>query len=298
MAPLAARCVLGWNERRRKGVDVGLVAVSFDMANHGSRLVDQKANLAWREGNERHAVDMWECYHSALPLIRDVLLPSLPSTLFPSPSTHRLTTHHALGVSLGGHAAWHLALHLAPMRSAAILIGSPDFSALMRQRAEKSRRPAWVAGRGRAWLGGSEDFPAALAADVARWDPAALVLGTGDDRDRDALGPDRVARRLREVLGPCLSGKRVLCLSGAADKLVPYERGKRFLDALKEAVGDEGGWWNREREEERVVFRDVVFEGVGHEVTAEMMGEALKFVWEGLEKEGVDEGAERRGSKM
>lgn len=39
-----------------------MIAVSFDQRNHGSRLVDEVANAAWRQGNERHAIDMFSGY--------------------------------------------------------------------------------------------------------------------------------------------------------------------------------------------------------------------------------------------
>ncbi|GJN67898.1 hypothetical protein PLICBS_001940 [Purpureocillium lilacinum] len=36
----------------------GLIALAFDMPNHGSRLVSEAANAAWAGGNAQHAVDM------------------------------------------------------------------------------------------------------------------------------------------------------------------------------------------------------------------------------------------------
>lgn len=56
MAPIAAQSIHQWNSKRaisRKG----LIAVSFDQRNHGSRLVDKLANEAWRQKNPRHAQD-------------------------------------------------------------------------------------------------------------------------------------------------------------------------------------------------------------------------------------------------
>lgn len=82
MADVAARCVGGWNARLLRdgkgGVDGavdgevgdgvgsggggekrGLIALAYDQRNHGGRVVDEKANGSWREGNEMHAVDMF-----------------------------------------------------------------------------------------------------------------------------------------------------------------------------------------------------------------------------------------------
>lgn len=39
-----------------------LIAVSFDQRNHGARMVDPLANEAWRQGNPRHAQDMFSIF--------------------------------------------------------------------------------------------------------------------------------------------------------------------------------------------------------------------------------------------
>jgi hypothetical protein len=68
MEPIALAALADWNRRRKEGrVDAsqqnkGLIAVSFDQRNHGSREVDKLANEAWRSGNPRHAQDMFSTY--------------------------------------------------------------------------------------------------------------------------------------------------------------------------------------------------------------------------------------------
>lgn len=66
MAPIAARIIRAWNARVVEGhagrPSKGLIAVSFDQRNHGSREVEARANMAWRENNPRHAQDMFSCY--------------------------------------------------------------------------------------------------------------------------------------------------------------------------------------------------------------------------------------------
>ncbi len=63
MQPIASRAISHWNGQRRS--TKGLVAVSFDQRNHGSRLVDAAANEAWRSGNPRHAQDMFSIYRTS-----------------------------------------------------------------------------------------------------------------------------------------------------------------------------------------------------------------------------------------
>lgn len=70
MADIAARCVGAWNSHSHSQIESqsggggggkrrGLIALAYDQRNHGSRLVDERANGSWREGNAMHAVDMF-----------------------------------------------------------------------------------------------------------------------------------------------------------------------------------------------------------------------------------------------
>lgn len=59
-------------------------------------------------------------------------------------------------------------------------------------------------------------------------------------------------------------GKKVLVLAGGADKLVPWEASREFVERL--AVGPSG------------VKEVVVLEGVGHECSGEMLVAAGRFV--------------------
>lgn len=59
MREIAARCVGAWNESTGSEKDSrGLIALAYDQRNHGTRLVHDPANGAWREGNKTHAQDM------------------------------------------------------------------------------------------------------------------------------------------------------------------------------------------------------------------------------------------------
>ena len=70
-----------------------------------------------------------------------------------------------------------------------------------------------------------------------------------------------------------LQGKRILNLAGGADKLVPYKQSEPFLRWLKQAIGPNGWFQNGD-----VVLEDIVFDGVGHEMSPGMMDAASRFI--------------------
>ena len=107
MAPIAASMINEWNTRLGTLQDtrkcLGLIAISFDQRNHGSREVNRFANEAWRAGNEKHAQDMLAIYHGT-SVDTSQLITYTPSYVFPK-SNRTIINHMVLGVSLGGHAA-------------------------------------------------------------------------------------------------------------------------------------------------------------------------------------------------
>ncbi|KAK7517309.1 Alpha/Beta hydrolase protein [Phyllosticta citriasiana] len=257
MSPIAAQAIRAWNSRKS---DQGLIAVSFDQRNHGSRQVDAVSNEAWRNGNPRHAQDMFSIYHGTAT-DTSLLLSYLPAYISLTPNQHLV-----LGISLGGHATWHCILHEPRISTAVSIIGCPDYTALMQQRAEKSKLQTW----GPDFIG-SSDFPQALVEAVRQWDPAGSLMR----RLSNAEAPTPIEKeRLRGHLWANLQGKRLLNLSGGADKLVPYECGQDFLTFLKKAV----------QEDPRLAFEleDLVFDGVGHETTPKMAEIAVNFICDSL----------------
>lgn len=65
MAPVAASTVNVWREEKqklKKEKALGLICVSFDQRNHGSREVNALSNEVWRNGNKTHAQDMFASY--------------------------------------------------------------------------------------------------------------------------------------------------------------------------------------------------------------------------------------------
>lgn len=63
MAGIATACISDWNSKDQQTLSgKGLIAVSFDQRNHGTRLVDPLANEALAQGNPRHALDMFSIF--------------------------------------------------------------------------------------------------------------------------------------------------------------------------------------------------------------------------------------------
>jgi hypothetical protein len=63
MTGIANSTITDWNTRNQdKSSAKGLIAVSFDQRNHGTRTVDPLANESWKKGNPRHAQDMFSIF--------------------------------------------------------------------------------------------------------------------------------------------------------------------------------------------------------------------------------------------
>lgn len=63
MTDIAASTITDWNTKTKDTPTAkGLIAVSFDQRNHGARIVNPLANEAWRQGNPRHAQDMFSIF--------------------------------------------------------------------------------------------------------------------------------------------------------------------------------------------------------------------------------------------
>lgn len=63
MIRFANATITDWNTKNQDNPSAkGLIAVSFDQRNHGSRLIDGLANEAWKKGNPRHAQDMFSIF--------------------------------------------------------------------------------------------------------------------------------------------------------------------------------------------------------------------------------------------
>ncbi|EIT77888.1 hypothetical protein AO1008_01559 [Aspergillus oryzae 100-8] len=290
MTGIATAAITDWNNRIKTSYTndsqsvKGLIAVAFDQRNHGTRLVDPTGNEAWKQGNPRHAQDMFSIFQGTA---RDVslLIDYLPSFVFPQ-SEYKITQNLVLGVSLGGHAAWSCILHEPRITAGVIIIGCPDYVNLMADRARLSKLPAWTSSNppGSQFLG-SEAFPVSLLDTVRKYDPASLFLSYMDMKKsveplRNCTLPEPTEKEkqaLQPLLARCLAGKRILNLSGGIDKLVPYHRGEAFLTWLKQAVSP-NGWFSNGA----VTLEDVIDESAAHEVTPKMVDEAVRFISDAL----------------
>ncbi|KAG0641755.1 Alpha/Beta hydrolase protein [Tuber brumale] len=205
-----------------------LICAAFDSRNHGARVTSPLANGSWKEGNATHAEDLFSLYHGTVEDLRMVVE-------YLGVYLRRPLRHFAVGVSLGGHAAY-LALALPRVEGIVSVIGCPDYRRLIGGRAEKSGVDV------------REVFEdAGLGEIVGRLDPAAIGV---------------------EGLKGVWKGKRLLALSGGADRLVPYACSEPFLAEVKRAVG---------RGELELDVKDIVYEGVKHECTSEMVRELVRW---------------------
>ncbi|KAF8899869.1 hypothetical protein CPB84DRAFT_1093377 [Gymnopilus junonius] len=187
-----------------------LYVITLDHRNHGSRLMEERANKTWEEGNGQHAVDM---YAIQMGTARDLsfLVDFLPMYLFPHAEC-KVDAWGVIGISLGGHSTW-IALSQGPRISVGIpIIGCPDYLALMKHRAQTS---------GIAFTG--PHIPASLLDLIGILDPAS--------KSYSSLGTSN----------PFL-GKKILILSGEEDTLVPWTASKTFVESLEVGLAVTKRW--------------------------------------------------------
>ncbi|KAF1972606.1 alpha/beta-hydrolase [Bimuria novae-zelandiae CBS 107.79] len=270
MTPIAASIISTWNARIASN-RAGLIAVSFDQRNHGSRLVDALHNEAWNKGNPRHAQDMFGCIHGTAQDTSQIM-DHLESYILSSKDSPSITRHFVLGISLGGHAAWHCVLAEPRITAAVVGIGCPDYARLMADRARLSKLPSYTESTppGAGFLG-SRDFPPKLVEAVAKYDPAGLLLpGQFNPAGPDAEVGKAAMDRMKVLIRERLQGKHILNLSGKIDKLVPYSAGEAFLKVFKRALEEESGL--------DVEFEDVLFDGVGHTFPQAMVEKSADWI--------------------
>ncbi|KAG6819084.1 hypothetical protein H0H93_015655 [Arthromyces matolae] len=165
---------------------------------------------------------------------RDVslLIDFLPSYLYPDDDPSPIVEWGIAGVSLGGHSTWIALATDSRLTTGIPIIGCPDYNKLIAYRA--NYYGIELAGK---------YFPKSLKDNIAKSDPASLVRGASNP----------------------FEGKKILVLSGAADRLVPWEASKEFVTE-KLNTGANG------------VKKVSLYPGVGHECTEGMVREMVEFI--------------------
>lgn len=273
MADIASMSLSAWNSRA--STSRGLIAVAFDQRNHGTRLISDMANVAWREGNKTHAQDMFGGVSGTM-VDTIHLLDALEGYLFgngdgPGSCDGRkraIDQHLALGVSMGGHSVWQTMFAEPRVTAAVVVIGCPDYMFVMTDRAKLSKLSTYSKSDSGASFLGSKDFPDALVASCKKYDPKGILFGTGEISFPTS---DAEKERLKPILDSRVRGKKFQILSGGADKLVPYAKSKPFLDFFKSASTT---WYK----EGGISVEDIVYPEAGHEFNAEMMKDAVRFI--------------------
>ncbi|KAH9011897.1 Alpha/Beta hydrolase protein [Lactarius pseudohatsudake] len=229
-----ARAAFSWaaeKEASSREAPRDFIVVTFDQRNHGKRMVDQRGNLGWGKNvdqhNERQAVDM---YSTLIGAVKDVsfLIDVLPSYVFPH-DERTIGEWVLAGFSLGGHATWLALRHEPRIRIGIPICGCANIVTLLELYADKLGIPRTA-----------PYFPESLWALVRAYDPATAPPGA-------------------------FVGKRILALSGADDRLVPWSASRAFMEALD--VGPRGK-------------KTVMVLPGKHGCTDEMRDEMFRFFWE------------------
>ncbi|WPH01786.1 Hypothetical protein R9X50_00463900 [Acrodontium crateriforme] len=288
MGYCAAAMLHAWKSKRQPG-QRGLICITFDQRNHGSRLVDDKANVSWKQGNPTHAQDMFNTYSGSAQDVSH-LITHIPSYLPAKP-----TDHICGGVSLGGHATWQVLMAEPRVRAGLVVIGCPDYIRLMSDRAIRSKLRSCTDTDppGLRFLG-SEDFPQNLIEAVEKYDPAGILLGeldvvTGDDHRHPPSDAEKA--RLRTIMAEKLAGKNILCVHGGKDRLVPYAQSEPFFTWLKKALDAKTGWFN----DHGTTLEDFIDPAGMHEFSGVMRVEAERWLCDLLAR---DDEYVVRGSKL
>jgi len=270
MAGIASSCINDWN-RRSEASNKGLLAICFDQRNHGSREVHAPANGTWIEGNKSHAQDMFSIIQGTV-VDTSLLIDHIGSYILLGQSDPTIDQHLALGVSLGGHAAWQCLFGEPRITVAVVIIGCPDYMFMISDRARLSKLSSHGPN-----FHGSNDFPQALIDSVQKVDPKGILFGTSEIIPSPSPNQQN---QLRKILDQKIKNKRVLVCSGGEDKLVPYRCSEPFLTFLKNATGEKGGeGWYRDG---NVFVEDLVYPETGHEYSDAMKADSIKFVSETL----------------
>ncbi|KAL2757963.1 hypothetical protein ACRALDRAFT_1074774 [Sodiomyces alcalophilus JCM 7366] len=277
------------SSRRRRG----LIAVAFDQRNHGGRMVEERANRAWRNGNPAHAIDMFGGIagmvtdtQGLMDLVAGYVRMEVEGILQRHDAGRgggkaewdvKVDQHLVLGVSLGGHSAWQALFAEERIKAGVVIIGCPDYMALMTNRAKLSKLSTFKTEDDGASFLGSRDFPRDLVRACLRHDPKGILFGTAPIPEATASLSPEEQHRLRGILDKHVRGKKVLVCSGGDDKLVPYAMARPFVEFLENATQT---WWSTDGS---LAVENIVYEGVGHVFSDGMVEDACRFLLDEVE---------------
>lgn len=149
----------------------------------------------------------------------------------------------------------------------------------MSDRARRSKLDTWdPEDEGKSFLG-SRHFPRDLVGLCHRVDPKGILVGTNHIPKSPG---EKKKGELAAILDSRVKGKKFLLCSGADDKLVPYRASRKFNEFFVDAAQ---GWYK----EGNVAVENKVYEGVGHEFSAEMVRDALRFFVDALEEKSKED---------
>ncbi|KAL1886005.1 hypothetical protein Cpir12675_006939 [Ceratocystis pirilliformis] len=279
MTDFANRMIAAWTalpESQGRAV----ICSAFDQRNHGTRLIDKRANKAWKDGNETHAQDM---VGGIVGMVTDTisLIDVIEGYLFPedmAKSGSRIDQHMILGKSLGGHTTWQALFKDPRITVGVAIVGCPDFMRLMKDRAQRTKLPTYDPSNDGVTFLGSKHFPPDLVAECRKYDPRGVLFGTTEIPDDIGSISDDEKKRITQTLVDKMGGKKVFVTFGGQDKLVPYSMSKPFLDFLSKATASWGGC-------EAVTLKQKVYEEAGHVFTEPMVLDSLEFLCDVM-KEG------------
>lgn len=203
------------------------------------------------------------------------------SYLFRDQPEKIIDRHLALGVSMGGHSVWQLMFAEPRVSAGVVIVGCPDFTYLISDRAKRSKLQTAMAEDGGVSFLGSKDFPPALVEACRKYDPKCAVFGlTPVPKPSGTQPPGLAGEVARQKIERCLSGKKLLLCSGGEDRLVPYRCAEPFVSWLKDAAGS----WLKHCD---LSVEDKIYPGVGHAFDAKMVEDSVRFVVDNTEHPAV-----------
>ncbi|CAK7219809.1 hypothetical protein SEUCBS140593_004017 [Sporothrix eucalyptigena] len=197
--------------------NMGLIAVTMDMRNHGEREISPDANRTWSVGNERHAIDLLSLIDGGVYDFK-LVMDYLPMYL---PQFGRL--HNVMaGVSLGGHTAWRLSTLVAPGTVAGytMVVGCPNLTSLLVGRLGVTQEQ----------LEGTDDD---TRLDLVEYDRLEKLLDDQQKRRWPRALAEQVRQQDRQIAGSFPADTPLLLCNGAQDDLVPA----RYTAAWAKARG-------------------------------------------------------------